>query len=140
RLNPNRSAVSLGLQQDGALQNSFGSAHSVTKGKNIEGLGAGFNGPQGGFNLQSAPPDTTGAVGDTQFVQWVNSMFVVFDKKTGQAIFGPVPGNTLWQGLGGGTPVPCEVNNDGDPVVQWDKAAKRWVLSQFSVSGGTFAQ
>jgi hypothetical protein len=30
----------------------------------------------------------------------------------------------------------CAVNNDGDPVVQFDKMASRWVLSQFSVNNG----
>jgi hypothetical protein len=139
RLNPNRTA-SLALKKDGALQASFGAPHSSSVRKNFDGIGQGFSGPQGSFIIQSAPPDTTGAVGDTQFVQWVNSSFAVFKKTTGAVVFGPVAGNTLWQGLGGGTPVPCEINNDGDPVVQYDKAAKRWVLSQFSVSGGTFAQ
>jgi hypothetical protein len=139
RLNPNRT-VNLALQQDGALQSSFGAAHSGKIRKSVDGIGKGFSGPQGSFVVGSAPPDTTGAVGETQFVQWVNSSFVVLDKKSGAAVFGPVPGNTLWQGLGGNAPVPCEVNNDGDPIVQYDKAAKRWVLSQFSVSNGNFAQ
>ncbi len=41
-----------------------------------------------------------------------------------------MPGNALWSGFGGG----CESNNDGDPVVLYDKLANRWVMSQFSVS------
>jgi hypothetical protein len=138
-LNPNRT-VSLGLQQDGALQSTPGKAHSGKVGKTVDGIGKGFSGPQGSFVIASAPPDTSGAVGETQFFQWVNTAFAIFDKKTGAVVFGPVPGNTLWQGLGGNTPTPCEINNDGDPIVQYDKAARRWVVSQFSVSGGTFSQ
>ncbi len=32
---------------------------------------------------QYIPPDTNGAVGATQYVQWVNASFAVFDKATG---------------------------------------------------------
>jgi hypothetical protein len=140
RLNPNAGAVHLGLGVDGALQSSPGPAHTTELGPNFPGLGSDFSGPQGPFQIPSAPPDTTGAVGRTQFVQWVNTSFAVFDKTTGRPLVGPVEGKVLWRGLGGTTPVPCEVNNDGDPIVSYDKKANRWVLSQFSVSGGTFAQ
>jgi Immune inhibitor A-like, MAM domain len=86
--------------------------------------------------VTSAPPDTNGAVGATQYVQWVNTSFAVFNKTTGAVVFGPAAGNTLWQGFGG----PCEANNDGDPIVLYDKAANRWVMTQFSVTGGQFFQ
>src|SRR4029077_15612273 len=77
-----------------------------------------------------------GAVGATQYVQWVNESFAVFNKTTGALVHGPVAGNTLWSGLGGG----CQTNNDGDPIVQYDKAANRWILTQFSVSTTPFLQ
>ncbi len=83
-----------------------------------------------GFTVNSAPPDTNGAVGLTQYVQWVNSSFAIFNKSTGALIAGPTAGNTIWAGFGGG----CQTNNDGDPVVLYDKLANRWVFSQFSVS------
>jgi len=70
-------------------------------------------------------------VGAFQYVQWVNESFAVFDKSTGRIAAGfPKAGNTLWTGFGG----PCEANNDGDPIAQYDKAAGRWVLTQFSVT------
>ena len=73
----------------------------------------------------------SGAVGATQYVQWVNESFAVFNKSTGAIAAGfPKTGNTLWSGFGGG----CETNNDGDPIVQYDKAANRWVMTQFSVT------
>jgi len=95
-------------------------------GLNIDGLGQG----QYGFLLEYSPPDTNGAVGATQYVQWVNAEFAVFDKVTGALLAGPTEGNALWHGFGGG----CEANNDGDPIVQYDKLAQRWVLTQFSIS------
>jgi hypothetical protein len=85
-----------------------------------------------GFTVHSAPPDTNGAVGLTQYVQWVNTSFAIFDKSTGALIAGPTLGSTLWAGFGGG----CEMNNNGDPIAVYDKLANRWVLSQFSVTGG----
>ena len=79
--------------------------------------------------VELSPPDTNGAVGATQYVQWVNAEFAVFDKVTGALVAGPTEGNTLWAGFGGG----CETNNDGDPIVQYDKMANRWILTQFSI-------
>ncbi|HEX3280456.1 MAG TPA: hypothetical protein VHR36_04435, partial [Pyrinomonadaceae bacterium] len=93
RLNPNVS-VSLALSPDGALQSSPGPAHPVTIGLNKEGIGDGFP----NFQVQNAPPDTSGAVGKTQFVQWVNTSFAVFDK-SGNRLLGPIKGKFLWQGL-----------------------------------------
>jgi hypothetical protein len=101
-------------------------------GTSFEGLGAG----QLGFTVNSAPPDTNGAVGATQYVQWVNESFAIFNKSTGALIAGPAAGNTLWSGFGGG----CQNNNDGDPIVLYDKLAQRWVFSQFSVSTTPFLQ
>ena len=115
---------------DGAIQSSAAALVSTTSGLNILGLGDGFSGPAGSFTVNSAPSDSNGAVGATQFVEWVNESFAVFDKATGTAVYGPAAGNTLWAGFGGG----CETNNDGDPIAQYDKAANRWIMSQFSVA------
>src|SRR5712692_10185798 len=111
---------------DTALQLSAGPLVSVTSGLNFAGVGNGDY----GFVPNAAPPDTNGAVGATQYVQWVNESFAVFDKANGALVLGPLDGNTLWAGFGGG----CETNNDGDPIVQYDKAANRWIFTQFSVS------
>ena len=48
-----------------------------TLGTGADGLGNGFTGPAGTMTVNSAPPDTTGAVGATQYVQWVNTAFAV---------------------------------------------------------------
>ena len=114
-------------QNDGALQIAPGPAAGTTNGLNFAGVGQGDY----GFSVHYAPPDTVGAVGASQYVQWVNTYFAVFDKGTGAIATGfPKAGNSPWVGFGGG----CETNNDGDPIVQYDKAAQRWILTQFSVS------
>jgi len=105
---------------------------SVTTGPNFDGVGMGFSGPSGTFTVTGAPSDSNGAVGATQYVEMVNTSYAVFSKTTGAAILGPLAINTVWTGFGG----QCEAQNDGDPVVAYDKAANRWVLTQFAVSGG----
>jgi hypothetical protein len=102
------------------------SGFSPQIGLSFEGIGDG----QYGFTDEYAPPDTNGAVGATQYVQWVNTYFAVFDKRSGALLSGPMPGNVVWSGFGGG----CQSNNDGDPIVLYDKLANRWVMRQFSVS------
>jgi hypothetical protein len=114
------------LVPDPAVQQTSPPPVAATLGLNIDGLGQG----QYGFLLEFSPPDSNGAVGATQYLQWVNASFAVFDKATGALVAGPTEGNALWAGFGGG----CEDNNDGDPIVQYDKMAQRWVLSQFSIS------
>ena len=118
--------------QDPVIQTSTSGYVATTGFLNIAGVGNGDY----GFVPNAAPPDTNGAVGDTQYVQWVNESFAIFNKTTGALVYGPVAGNTLWSGFGGG----CQTNNDGDPVVAYDKAANRWVMTQFSVTTTPYLQ
>jgi len=111
------------------VQQSASSALSVlapTNGVNFDGIGNGV----AGFTVASAPPDTNGAVGIAHYVQSVNSDFAVYNK-SGTLLYGPVALNTLWSGFGG----LCQTDNDGDPIVLYDRAADRWVISQFAVTG-----
>jgi hypothetical protein len=78
-----------------------------------------------------APPDTNAAVGDTQVVEWVNTCYAVFDKSTGALIAGPFAGTNFWKGFG----APCETNNDGDIIIQWDKGNHRWLAAQNVFNG-----
>jgi hypothetical protein len=96
---------------------------AATQGVNFEGLGTGL----AGFSMTGAPPDTTMAVGRNHIVQWVNSQYAVFSK-TGTLLLGPVNGNTLFSGTG----TVCESTNRGDPILQYDRFADRWILSQFA--------
>jgi len=117
---------------DGALQQQALPPVSAALGLNIDGLGL----DEFGFLMEAVPPDTNGAVGDTQYVQWVNLSYAVFDKTSGAIVAGPFEGNSIWAGFGGD----CQDNNDGDPIVQYDKIANRWIFTQFSVSNTPFLE
>src|ERR1035441_5047277 len=80
------------LEGDAVRQTMAPTLASPAVGISFEGLGQG----QYGFSVTSAPPDTNGAVGATQYVQWVNQSFAVFNKATGAMLLGPVAGSTLW--------------------------------------------
>ncbi len=99
-----------------ATQTKAGAHLPFTPQTNFSGIGA------NGY----IPPDPNIAVGLTQIVQTVNSQFAVFDKATGNLVSGPKTLGTIWAGLGG----PCATNNAGDPVVQYDKLADRWIITQ----------
>jgi hypothetical protein len=123
---PGRLQVQNGPNQgDPAIQTAVTTFAAPTAGINFDGVGNGAY----GYTVNSAPPDTNGAVGPNHYVQWVNTAFAVFNK-SGGLVYGPFNGNTLWSGFGGG----CQANNDGDPIVQYDKIADRWIFMQFSVT------
>lgn len=119
---------------DPTMQMSFGLTNAPATGSsNFLGIGNGFTGPQGTWTVNVAPPDTVMDVGPNHIVQSVNSGFVIFSKTgttAGSAVYGPVNLNTLWSGFGGG----CQTNNDGDPTINYDQMANRWMIAQFSVS------
>lgn len=128
---PKETSANAGLfLEDKALQTSLGPLVAINPPTTFDGIGV----PNYGVN--AAPPDTNGAAGLTQYVQWVNEAFGVFDKATGNLIYGPANGNTLWAGFGG----PCQTANDGDPIAQYDKISNRWVMTQFAVSTTPYRQ
>jgi hypothetical protein len=93
-------------------------------------IGLNFEGNDFDTVCNCAPPDTNGAVGTTQYVQLVNTVFTVYSKSTGAVIAGPTATNSLWSGFGG----TCSTANDGDGTVAFDKLSDRWVFQQFVVS------
>jgi len=130
---------------DLVLQNS--SPAAMTPGSAFNGIGI-----TTGYGIQYIPPDTTGAAGDTQYVQMVNVSYAVLNKKTGQFCQ-----NVNWSAICSSTPYfiqlsnlfkaaasfdqtnPCANRDDGDGIVQFDRMAHRWILSQFAVpSGGPY--
>src|SRR5262249_28293472 len=69
--------------------------------------------------------DANIAVGPQHVVQMVNSEYAVYDKQ-GHVLPGyPLKVGTIWQALG----APCDING-ADPIVQYDRLADRWLLSQ----------
>jgi len=95
----------------------------------FDGLGAGFEGPQGKAAARN-PSDNSLAVGRNEIVQIVNSRLAIFTKKgskypvSGKALLGPVVTNALFAGFGG----PCEKLTSGDAVVRYDQLANRWLF------------
>jgi len=96
-------------------------------------------------NARVAPPDTTGDVGPNHYVQWVNLRYSIYtlSRDANNQISGfnlapgfPKQGNVVWQGFGGR----CQTDNDGDPIVQYDQLADRWILTQFAVSSTPYTQ
>jgi hypothetical protein len=111
---------------DEALQGGSGPAVNTTDGVGFEGVAAD----------RFAPPDTNMAIGPNHVIQWVNVRFAIYDK-SGNIFAGyPKPGNAFWQNFGG----PCETQNSGDPIIQYDAVADRWIAAQFTstLSNGAY--
>lgn len=110
-------------------QTSPGKRAPVPLVASFDGLGAGFQGPQGTARFRN-PSDNSLAVGPNHIVQIVNSRFAVYTKKgaqysdTGRVLYGPVATNNVFAGFGG----PCEARPNGDAVVRYDQLANRWLI------------
>ncbi|PYY10514.1 MAG: hypothetical protein DMG69_06395 [Acidobacteria bacterium] len=97
--------------------------------ESFDGLGAGFEGPQGTASFRN-PSDNSLAVGPDHIVQTVNTRLAVYSKKgkkyekTGIVLYGPVSTESVWAGFGG----VCEARNNGDAVVRYDQLAGRWLI------------
>jgi len=97
--------------------------------ESFDGLGAGFQGPQGTATFRN-PSDNSLAVGPDHVVQIVNSRIAIYSKKgskygkSGIVLYGPVATKSVWTGFGG----VCEARNNGDAVVRYDQLAGRWLI------------
>ncbi len=90
------------------------------------------------FGTSSMPPDTVGDVGPNHYVQATNiGVFRVFNK-AGAALTATARISTIFSGLPAGNA--CRVNDDGDPIVNYDPLADRWLISQFMVSSAPNGQ
>jgi hypothetical protein len=118
---------------------------SVSAPSALAEIKAATNGTPVDPSFRVAPPDTTGAVGPNHYVQWVNLRYAIYtltrDASNNITAFNLVPGfpkngNVVWSGFGGR----CQSDNDGDPIVQYDQLADRWILTQFAVSATPYTQ
>jgi hypothetical protein len=110
---------------DGAAkveQTTHGTRPAATIVERFDGLGVGFEGPQGTANLRN-PSDNTLAVGPNHAVQIVNTRMAIFTKQ-GKILYGPVETNNIFRGFGG----QCEARNNGDAVARYDQIANRWLI------------
>jgi Abnormal spindle-like microcephaly-assoc'd, ASPM-SPD-2-Hydin len=124
-VNPNHN-WSNKVQKDPVLQTEENSPRLQTPNFSLEFEGAGFG---DAFFCNCMPPDNDGAPGTTQYVQYINLEYQVFDK-SGNTVLGPLAGNAFWSGFGGS----CQSDNSGDPIIRFDAAAQRWVASQFAIN------
>jgi len=117
-------------KQSAAIEQTwFGSRPAPELITSFDGLGEGFQGPQGTAFYRS-PSDNALAVGPDHIVQIVNSRMAIFSKKgkrfdsTGRVLYGPGETRNIFRGFGG----PCEKMNNGDAVVRYDQLANRWLI------------
>ena len=111
------------------LQTTEGSSFTIREVASFDGLGYGFEGPQG-TSRQRNPSDNSLAVGPDHIIQTVNTRTAIFSKQgdryptTGEILYGPVENSNFFRGFGG----PCEAINNGDTVVIYDQLASRWLV------------
>jgi len=111
---------------DPVLQTTAPATSGPALAGSFEGIGAGIP----GFYVSYDPSDVNGAIGPNEYFQVVNASIAVFGRD-GSIILAPEPISTVWAGFGG----LCETTNGGDPIVLYDRAADRWLLSQLAYSG-----
>lgn len=79
---------------------------------NIEGLTNGSN-----------PQDPTGAIGSNYYLQAINATEIGIFQKNGTLVQS-FSGNTLWNPIG--------ESSLGDPIILFDQAADRWLITEFA--------
>jgi subtilisin-like proprotein convertase family protein len=115
-------------QADSVLQSSLPAPNMPNTTVNFPGMDDGDNFNAFGFRLR--PPDTNGDVGPHNYVQAVNLLFRVY-AKNGTPLSVPFKLSALFSSL----PLSKCTVDEGDPIVNYDPLADRWVLSQFGVVG-----
>jgi hypothetical protein len=120
--------VSPPLGAAGVEQTDQGAAAPAELTESFDGLGFGFEGPQGTATLRN-PSDNSLAVGPDHIVQTVNTRMAVFTRRgkkygtTGKVLYGPVPTGNVFKGFGDFGDL-----NGGDAVVRYDQLADRWLV------------
>ena len=123
-----RDAVTIPLTSASVEQTEHGKKPPPEIVASFDGLGEGFEGPQGTARFRN-PSDNSLAVGPDHIVQTVNTRMAIFTKKgarfdtTGRVLYGPVPTNNVFKGFGDADTV-----NNGDAVVRYDQLADRWLI------------
>jgi hypothetical protein len=84
----------------------------------------------------NVPPDPNIAVGPNHIVQTVNTRIAVYSKTGVMAAGYPKSLSSIWTALGGA----CATNNAGDPIVQYDRLADRWLVFQIGSLSSPYSQ
>ena len=113
------------LEQPGGAEQLFALPEvSASISKNFDGMADSANGSVGRF----VPSDSNLAVGATQVVEVINTAYQVFSKSTGASVQSARQISSIFAGVSGF----CGLGASGtytDPVVLYDRAAGRWVIS-----------
>jgi hypothetical protein len=97
-------------------QKAQGTRPAIQAGVSFDGLGEGFAGGRGGIDISLG-------VGRDHIFEILNGNLAIFSKK-GALLYGPVPNNTLFGGMGNR----CSAVNNADTVVRYDQLADRWLI------------
>src|SRR5439155_23775978 len=75
------------------------------------------------------PPDTNGDVGQTYYVETVNTSIGIYNKSSGVRVAAFTFNSFMSQGAFGNL---CDTDNFGDPVVLYDTYENRWFITDFA--------
>ena len=92
----------------------------------LAGLFNGLNG-SGLSDYAATPPDSTGAIGPTRYVEMVNQQIGVFDRNNLALLSSTDNGSFTGASI---------LDSVSDPQIQWDGVANRWFYSAIGVSQG----
>src|SRR5690348_3978199 len=96
------------------------SSAALFNGLNSPGLSAADQGNQ------PTPPDSTGAIGPTRYLEFVNNLVAVYDRTNLNQLSST--------DLGTFTAVPAGLNTS-DPQIQWDPLGNRWFYGAVAFNG-----
>ena len=103
---------------DGKMERT---ANAITSGTNFAGMYYSANGA-------GWPPDTCGDVGGNYFVQAVNTSIGIYNKSTGALVSATTFDSFFPSSVG----APCDADNNGDPIVLYDRYNQRWFILDFA--------
>ena len=109
---------------------------NVNFGQNFDGMSV--NADVALLGVGIVPPDTNGAVGATQYVQTVNTALAVYDKASGNLLFGPIASSQIFSSLPSSSA--CRADGQGDPVILYDKLTNVWLFSIGGFQSSTLSQ
>src|SRR5205814_181762 len=81
------------------------------------------------MSANAQPPDTSGDVGPTYYIQTVNTSIGIYNKSTGIRVAAFTFDTFMSQGNFGNL---CDTDNFGDPVVVYDSFEDRWIITDFA--------
>ena len=119
-----RGLAAAATKSDPVVQTEVRPFVSATKGIDFDGIGA----------LSFAPSDVNLAIGPNHIVQTVNVRLAVYNK-SGALLSGPTDFRTFFSPLAGN----CAAGAS-DPIVDYDRLADRWVISDIGIGASTFSE